>query len=52
LRHIVNIEANAIRGIGSCKLKLGAEKRDADNFAYAMAPGPTRFCSHAVLMAS
>ena len=29
----------AIRGIGSCKLKLGVEKRDADNFAYAMALG-------------
>ena len=26
--------------VGSCKLKLGVEKRDADNFASAMALGP------------
>jgi hypothetical protein len=26
--------------VGSCKLKLGVEKRDADNVASAMALGP------------
>jgi len=30
----------AIRGVGSCKLKLGVEKRDADNVASVMALGP------------
>jgi len=28
------------RPVGSCKLKLGVEKRDADNVASAMALGP------------
>jgi hypothetical protein len=32
--------ALAIRRVGSCKLKLGVEKRGADDFAYAMALGP------------
>src|SRR5215471_17146252 len=42
--HVGSLDLLLVRAlampVGSCKLKLGVEKRDADNFACAMALGP------------
>src|SRR5215471_2614172 len=42
--HVGSLDLLRVRAlampVGSCKMKLGVEKRDADNFACAMALGP------------